>query len=1621
MASIETIGIEFDTSGLQRGQRALSDTERAANSMATSIDRAGNATITAGTSVKQLIDRQKAVNTELATGTSMANAQTSAMLRMAGATDAQVKEYRQLIEAQNRLNTSTTQTVGLLGQMKSALAGLAIAAAALQAIKMADAYTMLNSRLKLVTNGATELVDVQGKLYRSSQASGTLVSSSTELYIGLARATKELGTSQGNLLTITDTFGKAIAISGGSTASASAAITQFNQAMASGVLRGEEFNSMSEQAPRIMDVLSTSLGKTKGELRALAHDGKLTSDIVLPALVVGAAAVSKEFGEMPKTISQAMAIATNSFTKFLGEIDKATGATAGLAKGIIFVAENGATMAKIVGVVAVGAMTAYALSIATAATATGVLAAISGVATTAIVALRTAIMVLGGPITIAVGLMASFVAYLNFFGDANERAAKKAKETAKATSDAAKASADEAQAKSDLEKAMKKLNGTSDAFLSKEEQKADAMQKLNREYFKAKIGVIDNSKALQLENAYKEKAAEIDQKYATKKTEATKAIDKQTEAHASAMESIKNATDALKIEIITGDKATASQKKRAELDYAIANARIKLTDAQKDAQYTAIAELRTQEEIIEGKKAIEESNKRAAAGLADYTKIEKAYTDQVEKSLKAATEEAEKNEDLVRTFGKLKGSIEALELARLEEQLAQRSSVGMTMDEITALEKLIDAKKRNAAAVTQLGVLEGQKKVNDALIADNKRMADSIESTLTDALMRGFEKGKSFGQNLVDTLKNMFNTLVLRPTIQGIMAPISTAMGSILSPGVAQAAGSTASGGESVVGAASSAMSIWTSTSDTLAKSIQAGFDKLGLSMSGGAPGTAAQFLGSAGSTLAGYGIGSSLNTAISGEFKTGSGVQTVEKIATAVASFIWGPVGGAIAGAISGLVNRAFGMGDKKATGQGITGQFGGEGFTGGQSFQTWTQQGGWFRSDKSGTDTKALDVGVSKQLNDSYNAIRAATAGFADQLGLPVDAIKNYSMQLNLAMTGDATKDQQAIVDMLMGIGNAMATSLVPSIAALATEGESASATLQRVATNYAALDAMLNTIGDSFGAVGVDSLAARERLISLSGGMQQLAENIDSFAQNFLTEAERMKPIADSVTSSLAAMGLSWVDTRDEFKDVALAADKTTEAGAKQFAQLMELQGAFAMVYPQIDATIETVDKFAEAAQKAADDLSKVNAGFESQIESLLRARMSESELRAAETIGMDASTIALYDRVNALKSEDESIAAGLKARESATAAQAKILSDDIAAVAAYEQKRLAERAAIAEQYALKETTLYNLMHSEADQLTRSRQMELAAIDATLRPIQEQIYAQQDLSAAASKAADEIQAAAQRAAAVASQRASIERNILQFQGDTVALRALELAALDPANRALQESLFAMQDKKAADEQAAQAAKAFAAAQQRAAEESARAAEQLKKAWQSATDSIFDEVNRIRGLVMGGGTQAYATAQASFAVASAQTMAGDQEAAKLLPGLSKSMLDLAEVNAATAFDLRLIRAQTAASLARTGSSIGAQFGLSVPSYDVGTPYVPATGLALIHEGEAIVPKAYNPAAGGKSSQAQSDELAEQVRQLREENKAQARAMVALQLRMARMLEKWDGDGLPEERSVAV
>src|SRR5690606_30117425 len=140
--------------------------------------------------------------------------------------------------------------------------------------------------------------------------------------------------------------------------------------------------------------------------------------------------------------------------------------------------------------------------------------------------------------------------------------------------------------------------------------------------------------------------------------------------------------------------------------------------------------------------------------------------------------------------------------------------------------------------------------------------------------------------------------------------------------------------------------------------------------------------------------------------------------------------------------------------------------------------------------------------------------------------------------------------------GVADQMATKLLPMIGQFQEAGEGAFETLSRLARNFQVIDVTLLSMGKTFGAVGLSSVAARERLIKLVGGLDEFVEQAAFFSENFLSSQERLAPIQSRVTAEMKRLGITGVTTRDQFKQLILGLNLSTKGGATMYAALMDL---------------------------------------------------------------------------------------------------------------------------------------------------------------------------------------------------------------------------------------------------------------------------------------------------------------------------------------------------------------------------------------------------------------------------------------------------------------------------------
>lgn len=629
----------------------------------------------------------------------------------------------------------------------------------------------------------------------------------------------------------------------------------------------------------------------------------------------------------------------------------------------------------------------------------------------------------------------------------------------------------------------------------------------------------------------------------------------------------------------------------------------------------------------------------AEAELAERKALAAAaeqYADAYDKAAAAKTR-ALADLEAQREENKLIG-LSALELAelnavRLESQALRAEENAEIAEGLDLTGELAQQYRDEAAALRDLAVAQREgaririaaEEATKAAAAQ-KQLWGEIDRTAHDTFVSIFDSGKSTFDRLTDTLKNGLYDLLYQMTVKKWILNISgqvsgTSAGSTGADLLGSLFGSGSSGGGGAMN--------WIQTGTKLYDAFKGGFSGIGatagkgISYLGNAMGNNSIF--SFGQGMQGFnagGVGSGISgqaagygqmasgalgalagiaggvfggRAISGGYSAfgGSGnsaVNTGTAVGAAIGSIV--PVigtalGALVGGLLGGTVNRLFGHKPKEVTESGIQGRIYAQGGASGIEWDKWIQKGGVFRSDKSGISGINMSAEVAKPLTDAFEIIETTVTGFAATLGVSSDAMIGYYKEFNLAMPKDAEARQQVLADFFAATSDEIALRLVPSLAEFRKEGESASATLERLATNYAVVDSAMEAMGTTFGAVGVASIGARERLVELFGGAANLAASAAIFSQTYLTEAERIAPVAAAVKKELDALGLGYVDTREEFKSLVLGLDRTTESGAKTFATLMGLQEAFALVYPAIEnATGAVADSVKQAADARAD---------------------------------------------------------------------------------------------------------------------------------------------------------------------------------------------------------------------------------------------------------------------------------------------------------------------------------------------------------------------------------------------------------------------------------------------------
>lgn len=223
----------------------------------------------------------------------------------------------------NRTERSLSSIEGTMSSLTGVAKALIAALSVQQVGAYAQAWQDLSNKLANAVRDSVPpfetLADVTERVFDISQKTRSGLDATATLYARLERSTRSYGVSVEDITRLTTIINQGFVVSGSTAEEASNAIIQLAQGLASGALRGDEFNSVNEQGNRLMIALADSMNVSIGALRNMAAEGKLTTEVIVNGLLSQGDKIGQEFAKTTATISQSLEIANNNITKFFGE------------------------------------------------------------------------------------------------------------------------------------------------------------------------------------------------------------------------------------------------------------------------------------------------------------------------------------------------------------------------------------------------------------------------------------------------------------------------------------------------------------------------------------------------------------------------------------------------------------------------------------------------------------------------------------------------------------------------------------------------------------------------------------------------------------------------------------------------------------------------------------------------------------------------------------------------------------------------------------------------------------------------------------------------------------------------------------------------------------------------------------------------------------------------------------------------------------------------------------------------------------------------------------------------------------------------------------------------------
>lgn len=304
---------------------------------------------------------------------------------------------------------------GLRGAIAGGLGALLSASTVSSFLRVADSMKVMESQLKSVVGAGSEYQAVYDRVLSIANKNQASLGSTAELYVKTARAMKPMGKTADEIAKFTDNMAATFRASGMAAEDQAGAIMQLSQSMGKGILNGDEFTSISERAPMVMQALADSMNVPIAKLKEMGGEGQITADIIFNAFQKVPPAIAGI--EVTTTVSGSLTVLQNNFNNWIGSTDKATGTSKVFADAIMWMAGNIDILASVIGVTLVAALVVATEAMATFALTSvvgfvgSIPALVAGFGSAAVAAWGFTAALLANPITwIVVGLVALGVA-----------------------------------------------------------------------------------------------------------------------------------------------------------------------------------------------------------------------------------------------------------------------------------------------------------------------------------------------------------------------------------------------------------------------------------------------------------------------------------------------------------------------------------------------------------------------------------------------------------------------------------------------------------------------------------------------------------------------------------------------------------------------------------------------------------------------------------------------------------------------------------------------------------------------------------------------------------------------------------------------------------------------------------------------------------------------------------------------------------------------------------------------------------------------------------------------------------------------------------------------------------